>query len=178
MQHVIAHILKMFPLIVLRYAFFAGIAYLFFYIWKRERYGNNKIQAKYPDRKNIKREIMYSVLSLAIFAGVGGVVYSLRMQGYTQIYTDFQAHSISYFIFSVVAFILIHDTYFYWMHRFMHWDKIYKYVHRIHHLSTNPTPWAAFAFHPLEAVVEVGILPIMVFLMPLHPIAILIWVLY
>jgi sterol desaturase/sphingolipid hydroxylase (fatty acid hydroxylase superfamily) len=45
-------------------------------------------------------------------------------------------------------------------------------------MSTNPTPWAAFAFHPLEAIVEVGIVPIMMFLMPLHPLALLVWVLY
>lgn len=177
-MEVIVHILKVFPLIVLRYAFFAGIAYLIFYIWKREKYTNHKIQNKYPDRKNIRREMMYSVLSLAIFAGVGGGVYWLKMHGYTQVYKNFTDHSVGYFIFSVIAFILIHDTYFYWMHRFMHWDKIYKYVHRIHHLSTNPTPWAAFAFHPVEALLEVAILPIMVFLMPLHPIAIFIWVIY
>ena len=172
------HILKVFPLILLRYIFFAGIAYLIFYIWKREKYFNHKIQSKYPDRKNIRREMLYSVLSLAIFALVGGMVYWLRIHGHTKIYTDFNAHSVGYFFFSAVVFILLHDTYFYWMHRFMHWDRIYKYVHRIHHLSTNPTPWAAFAFHPLEAVVEVAILPVMVFLIPLHPYAILIWVIY
>ena len=37
---------------------------------------------------------------------------------------------------------------------------------------------AAFAFHPLEAIVEVGIVPLVVFLMPIHPLALLIWVLY
>jgi sterol desaturase/sphingolipid hydroxylase (fatty acid hydroxylase superfamily) len=60
----------------------------------------------------------------------------------------------------------------------MHWKKIYPYVHKIHHKSVNPTPWAAFAFHPLEAIMEVGIVPIMVFLIPLHPLALLSWVLY
>jgi sterol desaturase/sphingolipid hydroxylase (fatty acid hydroxylase superfamily) len=60
----------------------------------------------------------------------------------------------------------------------MHWDAIYKYVHRVHHLSTNPTPWAAFAFHPFEAVMEVSIVLIMVFIMPLHYLAILAWILY
>ncbi|MCX6197873.1 MAG: hypothetical protein NTY88_01450 [Bacteroidetes bacterium] len=48
----------------------------------------------------------------------------------------------------------------------MHLKKVYPYVHLIHHKSVNPTPWAAFAFHPLEAVGQVLILPIMVFAMP------------
>ena len=178
MRLILEHIFKFFPLIFLRYIVIAGGAFLIFYIWRRERYAPVKIQAKYPERANMRREFLYSILSLMIFASVGGMVYWLSMHGYTQIYRDFHAHSVGYFIFSVVAFILIHDTYFYWMHRFMHWDKIYKYVHRIHHLSTNPTPWAAFAFHPVEAVLEVAILPIMVFLMPLHVGAIFIWVMY
>lgn len=175
---VLAHILKIFPLIVLRYFFFAGIAYLIFYIWKKQKFTFHKIQPKYPDSKVMNREVLYSLLSLAIFAMIGGGVYWAKISGYTKIYSDFHAHSVWYFIFSVVAFILLHDMYFYWMHRFMHWDRIYKYVHRIHHLSTNPTPWAAFSFHPLEAVLEVAILPIMVFLIPLHPLAIFIWVIY
>ncbi len=120
----------------------------------------------------------YSFLSIAIFSMVGTTLFILRKNGYTQMYLDIEAHSIGYFIFSVVAFIFIHDTYFYFTHRFMHWKKIYRYVHKIHHDSTNPTPWAAFAFHPLEAIVEVGIVPLVVFLMPIHPLALLIWVLY
>src|SRR4029079_5224578 len=124
------------------------------------------------------REIGYSFLSLAVFAFVGAGIFVLRKMGYTRIYTDFNAHSVAYFIFSVVFFIVAHDAYFYWTHRFMHWKKIYPYVHLIHHKSHNPTPWAAFAFHPLEALVEFGIVPLMVFTMPLHPAAILVWVLY
>ncbi|MEM6723972.1 MAG: sterol desaturase family protein, partial [Bacteroidota bacterium] len=29
-------------------------------------------------------------------------------------------------------------------------------------------PWTAYAFHPLEAVVEVGIIPLLAFTLPLH----------
>jgi sterol desaturase/sphingolipid hydroxylase (fatty acid hydroxylase superfamily) len=85
---------------------------------------------------------------------------------------------IPYLLFSIVALILVHDTYFYWAHRTMHHKKIYRFVHRVHHDSTNPTPFAAFSFHPLEAIIEVGILPILVFILPLHPIAILVWLLF
>ncbi|MGL1488967.1 sterol desaturase family protein, partial [Vibrio parahaemolyticus] len=45
----------------------------------------------------------------------------------------------------------------------MHNKRIFKYVHLVHHHSTNPSPWAAYAFHPLEAVVEVGITVIFYF---------------
>lgn len=165
-------------IISLRYIGFAGVLYLIFYAWKKREFFRFKIQQKFPENKNIVRELAYSFLSLFIFAIVGSTLFILRKHGYTKMYLHFSDHSIAYFIFSVIAFIVIHDTYFYWTHRFMHRKEIYKYVHRVHHLSTNPTPWAAFAFHPLEAFVEVGIVPLMMFLIPLHPYALLVWVLY
>lgn len=177
-QEIAARFLKTFSLISLRYLVFAGVLYLIFYIWKKREFFRFKIQQKFPDNKNIIREIGYSFLSLFIFAMVGSALFILRKHGYTKMYLDFSEHSLAYFFFSTLAFIVIHDTYFYWAHRLMHRKEIYKYVHKVHHLSTNPTPWAAFAFHPIEALVEVGIVPLMMFLMPLHPYAILIWVLY
>ena len=177
-QDVIARFIKAFGIISLRYLFFAGSLYFMFYVWKKREFFKIKIQQKYPENRHIIREIGYSFLSLLIFAAVGTGMFVLKSKGYTQMYYNFTDHSIFYFIFSVVAFIVIHDTYFYWFHRLMHWKKIYPYVHKVHHLSTNPTPWAAFAFHPIEAVIEVGIVPFMMFLMPLHPLSILVWVLY
>jgi sterol desaturase/sphingolipid hydroxylase (fatty acid hydroxylase superfamily) len=178
LQELILRYLRTFSLISLRYLFFAGSLYLIFYVWKKRHFFKAKIQQKYPDNKRILHEVGYSFLSLAIFSLVGTLMFVLRKHGYTQMYLNFSDHSVAYFIFSVVVFILLHDTYFYWCHRLMHWKKIYPYVHKIHHLSVNPTPWAAFAFHPLEAVMEVAIVPIMIFLIPLHPFAILAWVLY
>ncbi len=165
-------------MISLRYILFAGPLFLVFYVWKKKDLFKFKIQQKFPENKHIIREIGYSLLSLSIFSLVATLVFIARKHGYTKMYINFGDHSIGYFFFSVIAFILIHDTYFYWTHRAMHWKRIYRYVHKVHHMSTDPTPWAAFAFHPLEAIVEVGILPLMVFLIPIHPLAILCWVLY
>ena len=82
-----------------------------------------------------------------------------------------------YFIFSNAIILIIHDTYFYWAHRFMHLQVVYNLFHKIHHKSTNPTPWAAFSFHPLEAFVEAGIIVIVVFILPLHRYALMTFIL-
>ncbi len=177
-QELILRYFRTLSILSLRYLVFAGTLFLIFYVWKKRDFFKLKIQQKYPDNKHILREMGYSFLSIAIFSLVGTTMFILRKHGYTQMYLNFSDHSIGYFIFSVIAFILLHDTYFYFTHRFMHWKPIYPYIHKVHHLSVNPTPWAAFAFHPLEAIVEVGIVPIMIFLMPLHPFALLAWVLY
>ncbi len=53
----------------------------------------------------------------------------------------------------------------------MHHRKMFRFFHRVHHLSHNPSPWAAYAFSPAEAFVQAGIFPLVVFVMPIHPAA-------
>lgn len=71
-----------------------------------------------------------------------------------------------YAVFPIM--FIMHDLYFYIMHRLMHHPSIFKYVHLVHHQSTNPSPWAAYAFHPLEAVIEQGIVILFYFTIPVH----------
>ena len=93
--------------------------------------------------------------------------------GATKIYFDFQEHSIFYFFSSIVVMIVLHDTYFYWTHRLIHHPRIFKIVHRVHHLSQNPSPWASYSFHPFEAMISVGYIFIIILLFPAHPLALL-----
>ncbi len=76
-----------------------------------------------------------------------------------------------WFLASVVAMIFVHDAYFYWTHRLMHHRRLFRLVHLAHHRSTNPTPFAAFAFSPWEAAVQAGIFPLVALLMPVNVIA-------
>ena len=38
----------------------------------------------------------------------------------------------------------------------------------VHHKSTNPSPWTSYALHPLEAIIQTGIYPILAFTLPLY----------
>ena len=162
----------------LRYFLFAGITFLAFYVLGKKIFIRFKIQQKFPATRHMWRELGLSLLSLSIFSLTGLFVITCYRHGYTKLYMDIHAHSWAYFVFSVLIFIVAHDTYFYWTHRFMHWKKIYPYVHKTHHLSHDPTPWAAYAFHPFEAIIQAAIFPIMVFILPVHLLAILVWGLY
>ena len=163
---------------LVRYVIAAGGAFVLFYVWRIRRLRAMKIQPAYPEAKDIRREVLYSLSSMAIFACTGVLIYLMNRAGWTRIYGKIEPRGWGYLAFSVVALILAHDTWFYWTHRFMHWKPIFPLVHRVHHLSRNPTPWAAFAFHPIEAVIEAGIFPLVAMVMPVHPLAALIWLLY
>lgn len=163
---------------LIRYGLVAGGTYWLFYRLKKENWHYRKIQQRFPKNRDIQREIGYSVLTMVIFSLMGLVIYFLRKNGYTQIYTEVDTYGWGYLFLSIVLAIFWHDTYFYWTHRMMHHPKLFPYFHKIHHLSHNPTPWAAFSFHPLEAVVEAGVLVFMVLLIPMHPISIFLFLIF
>jgi sterol desaturase/sphingolipid hydroxylase (fatty acid hydroxylase superfamily) len=153
---------------LIRYVLIAGLAFIIFWVLLKDKISYRRIQKRQPKPIDFKREIFYSMLTIIIFGIVGVIVYFLRIHGYTKIYSDVNQYGWGYFWFSVIALIFLHDTYFYWTHRLMHHPKIFKYVHLVHHKSNNPTPFAAYSFHPLEAIVEAGIIPLAVFIMPVH----------
>ena len=163
---------------LIRYFLIAGGAYLLFYVWKRRAWFHQKIQQKFPKNTEIYREIAYSFSTMLIFGAVAYCIFLARRAGYTQLYKDVSDYGWAYLIFTFVILILIHDTWFYWTHRMMHHPKLFPIFHKVHHLSHNPSPWAAFAFHPTEAVVEAGFFPIAVLLFPVHGYAVAAFMLY
>jgi sterol desaturase/sphingolipid hydroxylase (fatty acid hydroxylase superfamily) len=42
------------------------------------------------------------------------------------------------------------DLHFYIAHRFLHIRAVYKYVHSLHHRSTDPEPFSGMTMHPVE----------------------------
>ncbi|MCB1189317.1 MAG: sterol desaturase family protein [Leptospiraceae bacterium] len=160
-----------FLILVVRYLLISGGAFLIFWILLRRNIEHKRIQENYPKRRTVLNEIKWSILTFTIFGGIGSMVVWASHNGYTKVYRNFDEYGIAYFILSIVLFMILHDAYFYFSHRLMHTKFLFKKVHKVHHLSNNPTPWASFSFHPSEAVLEAGILPVFAFLFPYHPLA-------
>ncbi len=160
------------------YLLFTGLVFLVLYVWSRKKYWYAKMQQRYPENKQIVREIKYSVYSLFISGAVILLVTWANTRGWTLVYKKIDQYGYFYFFISPLLMIVIHDAYFYWTHRLMHWKKIFKYVHRTHHLSINPTPFSAQAFHPIEALIQVGIIPLVAFTIPNHVAMITAFILY
>lgn len=163
---------------LLRYLIPASIAFLVFWVIGRDQWRHLFIQATFPKNRQLITEFAYSMSTVVIFSLVGFGIYTANKAGFTLIYKDISDFGVLYLLFSFILTLLFHDFYFYWTHRFMHHKKIFRYVHRVHHESTNPSPWAAYAFHPWEALIQALVLPIMVVIFPLHPVAITLFLLY
>jgi lathosterol oxidase len=126
-----------------------------------------------PPKALIRSEIRWSVIASLIYAAPGAFVIEAWKAGGTLIYTDVSDYGWPYLLFSIGIYLFIHDTFFYWTHRLMHWPSIFPVMHKVHHESRQPTPWAAFSFHPYESILGAMILPVLVFLIPIHVGAIL-----
>ncbi|TLD68215.1 sterol desaturase family protein [Phragmitibacter flavus] len=155
----------------IRYALFAGSAWLLGYVLFKNRWLHRKVIPAFPASKNVRREMLYSVRTVIIFGLVGALTLFAVRQGWTQMYKNISDYGNLWFALSIILGILLHDAYFYWTHRLMHHRRLFKIFHRGHHLSTNPIPWAAYAFDPLEALVHAMIFPIIAFAFPIHPVA-------
>lgn len=154
----------------LRYLIIASIAFFIWYILLRKIIGYKKIQLKFPTLKDYQREIIFSLITVSIFATVGYFLLSTEMpiRQYTLIYRGIDTKGMLWFWLAFPLMLIVHDAYFYFTHRLMHHPKLFKAFHLLHHKSTNPSPWAAFAFHPLEALVEVGIVLVFAFCIPIN----------
>ena len=115
-----------------------------------------------------QKEIWRSFLASVIFAFGGCMMYYFFMNGYTAIYTDISERGYAYLVFSFFAIMLLHETYYYWLHRLIHIPGIYERVHLTHHDSIVTSVWTSFSFHPIESFLQTIFVPIVICFVPVH----------
>lgn len=156
-----ASIAGMTAIVALRYLFVSGA---FAFATRLKHHGLYAGQ-----NQQMKREILWSLASALVYAVPAGIVaWGWQRHGWTLIYTDLHAMPLWYLPVSLFAFLAIHDTWFYWSHRWMHEPRIFKIFHAVHHESRTPTAWAAMSFHWTEALTGAFVIPLLVFLIPIH----------
>jgi lathosterol oxidase len=151
-----------------RYFAFAGLAFTIFYLLFPRQFARIRIQRLFPKNNDYYRDILYSISTMLIFSTMAYLVF-VGSKLYNHIYygSIWEYGKVWYFA-SFVWLFFVHDAYFYWIHRLMHHPYFFKRVHLVHHLSTNPSPWTAYAFHPLEALLEAAFLLVAAFTLPIH----------
>ena len=117
----------------------------------------------------MRREIAWSLASAAIYGIPAGIVgWGWQERGWTRIYMGWQDFPLWYLPLSVLLYLFAHDTWFYWSHRWMHRPRLFRSMHAVHHASRPPTAWAAMSFHPYEALTGAFVIPLLVFVIPIH----------
>jgi Delta7-sterol 5-desaturase len=125
-----------------------------------------------PRMASIRYELKLSLLSSWIYALPAAVVFEAWRHGGTLVYLDIGRYGVAWLFVSGALYLVIQDTYYYWLHRLMHHRSVFRHVHAGHHRSREPTPFASFSFDWTEAALNAWLLPALTFVIPIHPIVI------
>jgi sterol desaturase/sphingolipid hydroxylase (fatty acid hydroxylase superfamily) len=158
----------MFLIVVGRYFLIAGIFHVWFYSLRKDKWKSRNLGKKNFGKSQFYTEVKWSLLTSLIFAFAGTVTAILWQKGYTALYTNVHDYPLWYLPVSLVISMLIHETYYYWLHRWMHKPAVFKILHKVHHDSNTTSAWTAFSFHPLEGLLQAIILPLTILLLPMH----------
>ena len=139
-------------------------------LWKRTPRTARRLSKREPTPKTIRNEIRLSLLSAPIYALPAAIVLEMWKAGGTAIYGGAPVTLAGWLWLpaSALVYLFAQDTWFYFTHRAMHHPKLFRHTHAGHHRSVQPTPWASFAFDPIEAVSSAWLLPVMALFVPIH----------
>lgn len=158
-----------------RYLVGVGVIVIPLFVVFREFSLSRLIQSRRPGRDDLIREITHSIKTVAVYATVALGTIAMIEQGWTRLYTDVQAYGLWYLLITIPLLLILHDAYFYWMHRLMHHRLLFRRVHRLHHLSRTPSSWAAYSFSIGEAAIMTLFVPLTISVLPVHPIALFVF---
>lgn len=154
--------------VVGRYFLVAGLFYVAFYIWQPRKWQSRKISAREHSSKQLQTEIGWSMITAFIFALTGALAVLLWQMGWLKVYINVTDYSIWWMPASFFIAMILHETYYYWLHRWMHMPKVFRLLHKVHHDSNITSPWTAFSFHPFEGVLQAIFLPALLLILPMH----------
>ncbi|KIK53980.1 hypothetical protein GYMLUDRAFT_49058 [Collybiopsis luxurians FD-317 M1] len=145
------------------YFLFASFSYYFIFSHKmmhHPRFLPNQISLEI--KTSLKAFPLMMLLTLPWFLA--------EVRGWSKLYNNVSDHwgGWWYLVGSVAAFLLFTDYCIYWIHRWLHHPLLYKPLHKLHHRWIIPTPFASYAFHPVDGYLQSVPYHLFVFLVPMH----------
>lgn len=161
-------------IVFLRFLMISGAYHYIFLVLFKKRLADRILSTKTITRKQIFREIRLAFFSAWIFGGIGITTIYLWQKGFLKIYEPLATFSVWYIPLSILLFLVLHDTYYYWLHRWMHHSNWLWKMHLAHHKSTTTSVLTAFSFHPFEAFLQSIFLLLFLFFVPMSVIGLFI----
>ena len=160
--------LVVFAVVIGRYLLIAGVFYGVFYLWFPKQWQQRKINKRNYKKNQFRNEVFWSTVTALIFAFSGAGTLLLWQKDHTKVYFDVNDYPLWWLPASLAIALILHETYYYWLHRWMHHPAIFKIVHKVHHDSNITSPWTAFSFHPIEGFFQAIFLPLLLIFLPVH----------
>jgi sterol desaturase/sphingolipid hydroxylase (fatty acid hydroxylase superfamily)/uncharacterized protein (DUF2147 family) len=149
-----------------RYAVWSLAVWLVLWRFLRKSLASRKIRVATPPAAQLRREFAASTRTAAVFACGGLLIVLGDRAGVMRIYEGAAERGWAWFALSLGLLIVLHDAWFYWTHRLIHHPRLFPRLHRTHHRSNNPSPFAAYSFDLGEAAVNAAFLPLIAMVLP------------
>lgn len=106
-------------------------------------------------KNQIKLEMIQANVAMPVMAFLTAFFWMLEIRGYSKLYDlSSDGPGLWYDILQFPMFLLFTDFWIYWIHRVLHHPLIYKRLHKPHHKWIMPTPFASYAFHPMDGFLQ------------------------
>ncbi|KAH8655209.1 hypothetical protein BX600DRAFT_66858 [Xylariales sp. PMI_506] len=126
------------------YLVFASLSYIFIFdktTFNHPRYLKNQI----------RREIRQASAAMPVMAILTVPFLLAELRHYTRTYdTTEDGPGLWYDMLQIPLFVIFSDFCIYWIHRGLHHPLVYRRLHKPHHQWIITTPFASYAFHPLD----------------------------
>jgi sterol desaturase/sphingolipid hydroxylase (fatty acid hydroxylase superfamily) len=151
---------------VRRYVIFALTVWVVLYWVLGFALRGRRIRPELASARQMIVEFLVSIRSIAIFSTIALSIYVFDTLGLMPLPHLAQHWGPVWFWVSLAAMILVHDAYFYWVHRLMHRRGWFRRTHRRHHRSNITTPFTAYSFDLAEAALMAVYVPVWLMIFP------------
>lgn len=123
-------------------------------------------------KNQMQQEIKHALSSIPVMSALTVPFFLAEVRGWSKLY-DFasEAPFSLWTLLQYPAFILFTDSGIYWIHRWEHHPRLYRWLHKPHHKWVVPTPFASYAFHPLDGWAQSLPYHVFPFIFPLQKVA-------
>ena len=126
-----------------------------------------KIQKRKYKGATFRHEIMWSALNIAMTTFVL-TQFSALLVAEGWLHTDPTPVAWYVVAFEFALYFFIFDFYFYWVHRLIHIEPLYTWIHKTHHYSIAPNPLSSSSMSPIEGSLEGLIVPLFLATFTVH----------
>lgn len=120
------------------YFTFCSISYFFFFDKRLEHHPRFLKNQKWLEIKSsLIAAPVIDIMTIPWFLG--------EVRGKSKLYENVEDYGWTYFVASIGLYLLFTDFWIYWIHRWEHHPRIYKYIHKPHHKWVSKSiPYSRF----------------------------------